>query len=147
MTPVRVDATHLAPLAELERAAFHTPWSENALQLLCTEQAFAFVCMDGARAAAYGGMLCVAGEGQVTNVATHPDYRRRGLAAAVLDAMLREARARALFEVTLEVRESNVGAIALYEKFGFVTVGKRPRFYTHPTETALIMALALDGEN
>lgn len=147
MTPVRVCAAHLPAVAELERAAFHAPWSENALQLLCGEQAFGFVCMEGERAVAYGGMLCVAGEGQVTNVATHPDYRRRGLGAAVLAAMLDEARARGLFEVTLEARESNTGAIALYEKFGFQTVGKRPRFYTHPVETALVMSLSLDGTN
>lgn len=147
MTPVRVTPSHLPAIAELERAAFHAPWSENALQLLCSEQAFGFVWMEGTRAAAYAGMLCVAGEGQVTNVATHPDFRRRGLAAAVLAALLDEARARELFEVTLEVRESNVGAIALYEKFGFVTVGKRPRFYTHPVEAALIMALSLGGGN
>ena len=80
-------------------------------------------------------------------MATNESYRRRGLSRAVMQAMLAHARELSLFEVTLEVRESNVGAIALYEKFGFVTVGKRPRFYTHPTETALIMALALDGEN
>lgn len=140
MTPVLVEPRHLAAIAALEQAVFHAPWSERSLALLCTPQAFGFVCMQGEQAVAYGGMLCVAGEGQITNVATHPDHRRRGLAAGVLAVMLEHARALSLLEVTLEVRESNAAAIALYERFGFQTVGKRPRFYTHPVETALIMS-------
>ena len=140
MTPVLVTAQHLAAIAELERAVFHAPWSERSLALLCGAQGVGFACMQGEAALAYCGMMVVAGEGQITNVATHPDHRRRGLAAEVLTAMLAHARALRLTEVTLEVRESNAAAIALYEKLGFETVGKRPRFYTHPVEAALIMS-------
>lgn len=147
MTLERVERAHLAAIAALEREAFVHPWSEQALALLCTDTALGFVVMDGARAAAYGGMMCVAGEGQITNIATSPDYRRQGLAQKAMAALVAAAKERGLFEISLEVRESNAPAIALYEKFGFSTVGKRPRFYTSPVETALVMVLRLDGQN
>ena len=147
MTPVRVERKHLPAIAALEREAFVHPWSEESLEILCTDTAIGYVLMDGERAVAYGGMMCVAGEGQITNIATSPDYRRQGLAEKAMRALVDVARERGLFEISLEVRESNVPAIALYEKFGFVAMGKRPRFYTCPVEAAIVMVLALDGEN
>ena len=146
MIPRRIQKTDLEAIAALEREAFVHPWTSEALALLCGEMATGVVVMDGTRAVAYGGMMCVAGEGQITNVATSPAYRRRGLGAAVLSALIEEAKARGLCEISLEARESNLPAIALYEKFGFRVMGKRPRFYTNPTETALVMVCALFGE-
>lgn len=147
MTPVRVERKHLPAIAALEKEAFVHPWSEEALEILCTDTAIGFVLMDGTRAAAYGGMMCVAGEGQITNIATSPDYRRQGLAEKAMQALVDTARERGFYEISLEVRESNFPAIALYEKFGFVAMGKRPRFYTSPVEAAIVMVLSLDGEN
>ena len=147
MKPVRVERKHLSAVAALEGEVFAHPWSEASLELLCTDTAIGFVVMDGTRAAAYGGMMCVAGEGQITNIATSPDHRRQGLAAKVVEALVNTARERGFYEISLEVRESNLPAIALYEKFGFAAVGKRPRFYTSPVEAAIVMVLALDGEN
>ena len=143
MTAVRVQRAHLSAIAALEREAFTHPWSEKALELLCTDAALGFVVMEGARAVAYGGMMCVAGEGQITNIATAPDHRDRGLGSLVMAALLAKARELGLCEISLEVRESNAPAIALYEKFGFTVAGKRPRFYTDPVETALIMLCAV----
>ena len=137
---VRVAPEALGEIAALEALVFAHPWSEQALALLCdAERAFGFAALCDGRVVAYGGMLTVLDEGQITNVATHPDYRRRGLAERVMEALLAEARQRGLALVTLEVRESNAAAIRLYEKCGFATVGRRPRFYTRPTEAAWIM--------
>lgn len=137
---VRITAPLLGQVAALERVSFSHPWSEQALTLLCEAgRAFGFAAVCEGQVVAYGGMLTVLDEGQITNVATHPAYRRRGLAGQVLDSLLEEARACGLSFVTLEVRESNTAAIRLYEKFGFATVGRRPHFYTQPTETALVM--------
>lgn len=144
MRPARITAEHLDGIAALEQAAFAHPWSRDALSLLCGDNAFGFVCAENGLAAAYGGMLTVLDEGQITNIATHPAYRRRGLGAAVLEALLAEARARGLAFVTLEVRESNVPAIALYQKLGFELVGRRPGFYRSPTEAALLMQCNLE---
>ena len=143
MSVQRLEPRLLAGVASLEKAVFERPWSEQALTLLCGESAFGFAFVTGDTVSAYGGMLTVLDEGQITNIATHPDHRRKGLAGAVLSALLAEARARGIVSVTLEVRVSNAAAIALYEKFGFMAVGKRPRFYTNPTEDALIMQCVL----
>ena len=143
MSVVRLELQHLAGVAALEKEVFASPWSEASLKLLCGESAFGFVALEGDTVTAYGGMLTVLDEGQITNIATHPNYRRRGLAAKVLSALLEQARAKGILSVTLEVRASNTAAIALYQKFGFSAVGKRPRFYTHPTEDALIMQCIL----
>ncbi len=144
METLRVTSAMLEGIAAVDRAAFAHPWSADALALLCGDTAFGFAVVEDGVPVAYGGMLTVLDEGQITNIATHPNHRRRGYAAGVLAALLEEARARGITFVTLEVRESNAPAIALYEKFGFVTVGKRPRFYTEPVETALVMQCNLD---
>ena len=143
MSVTRLAMQHLAGVAALEKAVFSHPWSERSLELLCGETAFGFVALEGEDVTAYGGMLTVLDEGQITNIATHPDHRRQGLAAGVLSALLEEARERGLLSLTLEVRASNQPAIALYQKFCFSVVGRRSRFYTHPTEDALIMQCIL----
>ena len=135
----------LEQIAALERVSFAQPWSARALELLCGDTAFGFACLAEEGVVAYGGMLTVLDEGQVTNIATHPAHRRCGYGAAIVAAMLEEARRRDLAFVTLEVRESNLPAIALYQKFGFEVVGRRPRFYTEPVEAALIMQCNLKG--
>ena len=143
MTAVRVQRAHLSAIAALEREAFTHPWSEKALELLCTDAALGFVVMDGARAVAYGGMMCVAGEGQITNIATAPDHRDRGLGSLVMAALLAKARELGLCEISLEVRESNTPAISLYTRFGFEIAGRRNNFYTAPREHALVMVCYL----
>ena len=101
-------------VARIELSCFSEPWSENSLKMLTEPNAFGIVCYDGDTLASYGGMICVLDEGQITNIATLPDFRRRGLAEKTLCAMLDMAKERGLSFVTLEVRESNEPAIALY---------------------------------
>ena len=120
MTLERVTRAHLPAIAALEREVFASPWSEKSLELLCTDTAIGFVAMDGERAVAYGGIMGSAGEGQITNIATLPTYRRQGWGEKIMAELLRTARERAWGEIWLEVRESNVPAISLYEKIGFV---------------------------
>ena len=143
MSPELLTRDHLAGVAALEAMVFHAPWSESALELLCRDGAFGVVCADGGQVLAYGGMLTVLDEGQITNIATHPDHRRQGLGRAVVQTLLEEATRRGLCTVVLEVRESNLAAISLYEAMGFVRVGRRPGFYSHPAEAALILQKTL----
>ena len=140
MTVLRLSEEHISAVAEIERACFSEPWSESALRLLLGEAAIGFVALtDSGGVAAYVGMMCVADEGQITNVATHPDYRRRGYGAAVLDGLLDFVAEGGLKEIYLEVRRSNEAARALYEARGFECVGERKSFYRFPTEDALVM--------
>ena len=78
-------------------------------------------------------------EGQITNVAVHPDHRRHGYGAAIVRALLRHAKDEKLESVSLEVRASNTAAIELYKRAGFTEAGRRKGFYTKPTEDALVM--------
>ena len=96
------------------------------------------VCEDDT-VAGYISMLNVVGEGQILNVAVRSAYRRRGIAGALVSEAMRQANLEfADTEFTLEVRESNMGARALYEKLGFVCEGIRPGYYSDPVEDACI---------
>ena len=139
MTVCPVAREHLSKIAELERLCFAEPWSERALELLLGENAAGAVCLCGDAVLAYAGVLFVPGEGQITNVAVHPEARRRGYGKAVLSFLVEEALQREDCEqISLEVRVSNVSAIGLYESMGFETVGLRKRFYRSPVEDALV---------
>lgn len=140
--PVRMTACeqHLQGAAAIEAACFSQPWSATSLELLTKDGiGVGFVCLSDGRVAAYGGMICAVDEGQITNIAVHPDFRRRGMGDALVKALLRYAKDERLDTVTLEVRASNAAAIALYRRNGFAEVGRRKAFYTKPTEDAIIM--------
>ncbi len=138
---MRFGREHIPEAAEIEKLCFSDPWSEEGLELLTGERALAYACVEkeSGRLAAYAGMVIVLDEGQIVNVATHPDFRRQGCARAVLGALVLYADSNGIATLSLEVRESNAAAISLYESEGFVAVGRRPRFYRKPTEAAVIM--------
>ena len=93
---------------------------------------------DGDRIAALLSGYTAVGEADITSVAVHPDYRRRGYAIALMERF-EELLSDDTENIFLEVRESNAGAIALYEKCGFEKAGTRKRFYRTPVEDATIM--------
>ena len=133
-------AQHIPHLAQLERACFAAPWSAEGLaEELSNPHAVFRVAEDDAGAVlGYVGMHHLVDEGFITNVAVSPTHRRQGIAAALVTAAQEECRRRGIRRLGLEVRESNVAAIRLYERFGFVQDGKRPRFYSAPVEDALL---------
>lgn len=84
-------------------------------------------------------------EASLFNIAVDPDFQRRGYARQLLEHLIDELAARGVLTLWLEVRESNLPAIALYEQLGFNQVSRRPRYYPTATgrEDALLMALVL----
>lgn len=130
----------LPALAAIERACFSTPWSEQALreELHSDTAVFRVALVDG-QVAGYAGMHFVCGEGYVDNIAVAPAFRRRGLGEALVRSLLTYVQTRSGDFLTLEVRESNAPALALYHKLGFVQEGRRPRFYRNPQEDALLL--------
>ena len=131
-------------VAALERQCFSEPWSERTLmQELENPRAAFWTVSEGERLAGYVGMHRVLDEGYIANVAVDQAFRRQGLATALLQALLEEARAHKLSFVTLEVRKGNLAAISFYRKLGFQEVGRRKRFYTEPEEDAVLMTLFL----
>ena len=87
----------------------------------------------------YVGSQTVLDETDMMNIAVHPDYRRRGIAAALIEALVFSLKARGSRSLKLEVRTSNHPAIALYEGMGFVRLGLRKNYYRNPKEDALIL--------
>ena len=140
----------------VEQASFSEPWSEemfNATLLL--PYAHYYVAeikipgdVDAAEAGLTGGgfriigecgVRDIMGEGEITNVAILPAFRGQGFARQMFDYVIRDCMEKGVKVFTLEVRESNRAAIALYERFGFRTEGVRKAFYRDPDENALIM--------
>lgn len=139
---------HLDAAAELERLCFSTPWSREALaEELINPNAVYLAATEDGLVAGYGGMRSAAGEYYIDNIAVSPERRRQGIGRALVGALISRARREHGSFITLEVRASNLGAAALYESLGFKVMGRRPGFYSRPTEDALIMTLQLVEED
>ena len=130
----------LGAVVQLEQTVFSVPWSECNLRESLLRPGFLFlVSEDEGKITGYAGLLMIAGEGDVTNIAVFPEYRGRGIGAALTKALLVEGRKRGMNAFTLEVRVGNQAAIHIYEKLGFRSEGVRKGFYEKPKEDALIM--------
>jgi len=135
---------HVPALALLERACFSEPWTEKQLaEELGNPAARFLVCLMDGEVAGYVGCHAVAGTAYIANVAVFPAFRRRGVGRALIGALADRCGRAGDTEITLEVRESNAPARALYGAFGFAVAGRRPRFYRAPEEDGLILTLSL----
>ena len=130
----------IGQLAELEKLCFQDPWSISAFSYeLNNPLSLWLVAADGERVAGYIGSQTVMGESDMMNVAVAPEYRRQKIAQQLILQLIQMLDERDSRSLTLEVRKSNLPAISLYEKLGFVQVGCRPNYYRNPKEDALIM--------
>lgn len=139
-------ADHVNSVAGLEKLCFSDPWSENSVRSeLDNPLSFWIVAVDGQQLAGYVGSQSVLGEADMMNLAVDPAYRRRGIAEKLVETLISGLKAREVHCLTLEVRASNTAAITLYEKLGFGSVGRRPGYYRHPKEDALILRKEWDA--
>ena len=139
---VPMNADHLEELEKLERICFSRPWSRKMLAEELENQCSAFLVAQDSitqQVLGYAGLLVMADEGYITNVAVFPEFRRQGVAAKLIAVFENFARGNKLAFLTLEVRPSNTAAIALYKGFGFEEVGRRKNYYDLPKEDALIL--------
>src|SRR6266540_287704 len=125
----------------IERASFSTPWPAHAYrqEIQTNRLAHYLVIRTGDQIVGYAGLWMLVDEAHLTTFAIEPRWRRRGLGARLLLAVMDLALDRRASEATLEVRLTNLPARRLYEKFGFRPVGIRPRYYTDNHKDALIM--------
>ena len=131
---------HVPQVAELEKICFADPWSERSVASeLENSLSCWLVAMDGETLAGYVGSQTVLGETDMMNVAVRPDYRRQGIGENLILALIANLKARESHCLTLEVRDSNASARALYEKLGFSEIGRRRNYYRNPKEDALIL--------
>ena len=138
-----LELSHLSAVAEIERLTFIEPWSQKSLELLTRDGNLGVAAFEGETPVAYVGLIVCAPEGEITNVATHPDFRRKGYGEAVLKRLEEEARKRGVETLYLEVRSSNLAAQTLYLKLGYEKTGERKGFYKNPKEDAVLMSRAL----
>jgi len=139
----KAEAKDVKPLAELDQRCFAVPWSEQSFEEDVVKNPLAFYLVaesDQGELLGYAGIWMIVGEGHITNVAANPEYRRKGIAKAILTQLFDICENQhGIDAFTLEVRPSNDPAIALYESFGFETAGRRKGYYEDNGEDALIM--------
>lgn len=130
----------VSAIAELEKICFHDPWSENSIASeLNNPLACWLVAIVDGELAAYVGSQTVLDGSDMMNIAVSPQYRRQGIAEALILALCKALKERNSICLLLEVRASNIPAISLYEKLAFIQVGRRKNYYRNPKEDALIL--------
>ncbi len=135
---VRMSAEHIPEIAKLEAECFSQPWSENALAEEMKNESSHFLVAVCEKVFGYIGVQEICGEAYITNVAVFAEHRKSGIGRTLLKAACDGAKSRECEFITLEVRESNSAAIALYESEGFEKAGVRKNFYSSPTENGII---------
>lgn len=138
MKLTRITPDDCAELAALDKRCFAVPWSRQSFREE-TENRLAtyIIAREDDKIIGYCGFWRVGDEVQITNIAVLPEYRRCGTASVMIDEMIAESADAE--QIVLEVRESNLAAIGLYEKYGFECAGVRKNFYRSPTENGIVM--------
>lgn len=140
----RATAGDLDAIDAIEQHSFKTPWPRSTFEgELTREWAHLDVGLLDGHIVAFCNYWIVVPELQILAIATHPDFRGRGIGAAMLRAVLDAAAARGCQLASLEVRAGNKPAIALYERADFKTVHVRARYYQDDDEDALVMMRGL----
>lgn len=142
-----MDRSTVPDVAAIERECFSQPWSEDMLteELYNDNASFIVAVADDGTVLGYAGLTVVLDEGYINNIAVKTQYRRMGVADALLGAFIRFAEEHLAF-LTLEVRASNDKAISLYTKNGFVQEGRRKDYYKAPKEDAILMTRRFNQE-
>jgi [ribosomal protein S18]-alanine N-acetyltransferase len=143
--PISVD--EIDSIVILDRLCFGGLWSIDSYRREMTNENSHFlgVSIDKTLAPETSGIIgfgcfwAILDEAHITLLGVHPQYQRQGLGKLLLGALLDKARSIEMARATLEVRASNQGAIDLYERFGFQTVGRRKKYYQDTGEDGIIM--------
>ncbi len=125
----------------VEQESFSVPWSLSSIQRELThiELTMYYVLEDQGTIAGYAGLWHVLDEGQITNIALLKKYRGQGYGELLLRVLMEEAWKRDCKDIFLEVRFSNMPALALYRKLGYEVVSVRKKYYSEPVEDAYVM--------
>ncbi len=153
----RMRPFHVRLVLEHEHATFGTeswtegmyrdeladPWNRHYLVAFEDAAAFGGAPDEPPRLVGWAGLLVIAGTAEILTIGTAPFAQRRGVARALMDALLAEARRRRAHEVLLEVRVDNEPAKALYARYGFEQMGIRRGYYQPANVDAATLRLAL----
>ena len=127
----------------IEMECFSVPWSLDSIEteLLNEDNKLYYVVEDANGVVGYAGAWLVYDEGQITNIAILPSARGKGYGSKLTKQLIDECFSRGMHEIFLEVRISNLAALAMYRNLGFSVKGIRKDYYSEPTEDAYIMSL------
>lgn len=125
-------------IAELEKASFKKPWSEESIRSSFNNPGCNFFVAEAEKIIGYIGISVAADEGYILNVAVFPECRGKGVGKALVSYLINEYKDNLRF-LTLEVRPSNITAVNLYSSLGFEKAGERPSYYSNPAENALLL--------
>jgi [ribosomal protein S18]-alanine N-acetyltransferase len=139
ITPMR--RRHLRGVLRIEQQVYPRPWTFGLFVGEISQRASRvyLVARVGSEVVGYAGMFRAVDDDHITTIAVDPAWQRRGIATRMLLALARAAVDRGCRNLTLEVRMSNSGAQALYQRFGFVPAGVRKGYYPETGEDALVM--------
>lgn len=134
---------YLDGIIEIENDCFFPPWSRDAYKKeISAEYSEYVVLVQDGLVVGYGGFRQALDQADITNIAIRKGFRNSGLGTHIINSLFDKAKKRGINTITLEVRKSNLSAIALYEKTGFINMGIRPGFY-QDGEDAFIMSKKL----
>ncbi|HEX6568963.1 MAG TPA: ribosomal protein S18-alanine N-acetyltransferase [Acidimicrobiales bacterium] len=132
---------HLRGVLRIEQQVYPRPWTFGLFlsEIGQRNTRLYLVARVGSEVVGYAGLFRAVDDGHITTVAVDPAWHRHGIATRMLVALARGAIERGCANLTLEVRMSNSGAQALYQRFGFVPAGVRKGYYPETREDALVM--------
>ena len=136
-SPDEIDA-----ILAIEQASFTNPWTRDmyVAELKNEGVSFFYLARDkGRQIVGFCSFWRVLDELHINNLAVVPEFRRQGVATALLRRVMDEAARFGIRRTMLEVRQSNTPARQLYGRFGFVVAGTRSKYYTNPIEDALVL--------
>ena len=144
----RTHPNDINAIADMEAEIFSDPWSrEDVLGILSSDGAMCYTALSDGKPTAYVIGRIIPPEGEIYRIATHPDYRKRGIAYRLLDYAVKTEMGHGLESLFLEVRSENSPARALYKSYGFIEIGVRRGYYKNPTDDAIVMLLVPRGES
>jgi ribosomal-protein-alanine N-acetyltransferase len=144
----RIDSSLINDILAIERKAFDIPWSSSMMRdsLEAAHTKVGGLFKDG-KLVAFVVYAIILDEAELLSMAVAPDYQRQGLGAILLENVISHAKRKKVEKLHLELRQSNLSALKLYQKYGFEQVGERKAYYPSlqagAREDAILMTLQL----
>lgn len=139
----RMTLEDVAAVHDIDVLSFSLPWPERSFRFELAENPASrnWVAETGGQVVAMLVLWLIVDEAHIATIATHPDFRRQGIGEQLMLTALAAAHEEGATRAFLEVRAGNIGAQALYKKYGFMVDGVRPRYYKDNNEDAVLMSL------
>ena len=133
-------------ILQIEHSSFTDPWSKSSFEEAINSDNITVysVTNDNGNMVGFSCLLMIDYEAEILNIAVDRNSRKQGIGTLLATHMINICRSNGVEDIFLEVRESNVSARALYVKLGFAEIGKRKKYYSNPTEDAILMKLSLN---